>query len=93
MPTKTDLLIHGNRLGPEGMGEIISVNPRRAGWRYISFGAHALRPGERLSAETGDVRSRQGADDPTYAWVRETWAPRERDARLDRLIGGKEWAG
>ena len=54
MATKTDLLIHPNRLGPDEAGEIISVNPPRAGWRYISFEVHALRPGDSLSAETGD---------------------------------------
>jgi 5-deoxy-glucuronate isomerase len=54
MVTKTDVRIHPNRLGPDEAGEIISVNSQRAGWRYISFGVHALRAGDRLSAETGD---------------------------------------
>ncbi|MFI5341020.1 MAG: 5-deoxy-glucuronate isomerase [Candidatus Methylomirabilales bacterium] len=54
MPTRTDLLIHPNRLGPDEAGEIISVNPKRAGWRYIRFDVHTFRPGDRLSAETGD---------------------------------------
>ena len=26
--------------------EIVSVTPRSAGWRYISFSAHKLSPGE-----------------------------------------------
>jgi len=42
-----------------------------------------------LNVLAGDVRSMQAADDPTYAWVRETWAPRETDSPLHRLIGGK----
>lgn len=54
MTTDSGVLIHGNRLGPEGAGEILSVSPQRAAWRYISFGVHALRPGGKLSAETGD---------------------------------------
>ncbi len=54
MTTRIDPLIHGNRLGPEGAGEIHSVSPERAAWRYIGFGVRALRPGETLSAETGD---------------------------------------
>jgi len=28
-------------------------------------------------------------DDPTSAWVRETWAPRETDSPLYKLIGEK----
>jgi len=54
VPTRINPLIHPNRLGPDGTGEIISVNPQRAHWRYISFGAHTFRSGDRLSAETGD---------------------------------------
>jgi 5-deoxy-glucuronate isomerase len=42
-----------------------------------------------LNVLAGDVRSMQAADDPTYAWVRETWAPREADSPLCGLIGGK----
>lgn len=33
MPIRMDLLIHPNRLGSDGAGEIISVNPQRACWR------------------------------------------------------------
>ena len=29
--------------------EIVSVTPRSAGWRYISFSAHKLSPGETVS--------------------------------------------
>jgi 5-deoxy-glucuronate isomerase len=54
MPTQTDLLIHPNPLGPDEVGEIISVNPERAGWQYISFGVRCLRTGDRLSGETGE---------------------------------------
>lgn len=43
-----------------------------------------------LNVLAGDVRSMQAADDPTYAWVRETWAPRETDSPLFDLIGGKD---
>jgi 5-deoxy-glucuronate isomerase len=42
-----------------------------------------------LNVLAGDVRSMQAADDPTYAWVRETWAPRETGSPLYGLIGGK----
>ena len=55
MAKTIDPLIHANHLEPDGAGEIISVNPSRAGWQYISFGVHALRAGGRLSAETGDT--------------------------------------
>jgi 5-deoxy-glucuronate isomerase len=41
-----------------------------------------------LNVLAGDVRSMQAADDPAYAWVRETWAPRETDSPLYGLIGG-----
>jgi 5-deoxy-glucuronate isomerase len=54
MPSKTDLLIRPNPLGPEEMGEIISVNPERARWHYITFGAHRIRGGDKISAETGE---------------------------------------
>ncbi|MEK6718147.1 MAG: 5-deoxy-glucuronate isomerase [candidate division NC10 bacterium] len=54
MPTQTDLLIHPNPLGPDAVGEIISVNPERAGWQHISFGVRSFRAGDRLSGETGD---------------------------------------
>jgi 5-deoxy-glucuronate isomerase len=43
-----------------------------------------------LNVLAGDVRSMQAADDPTYAWVRETWAPRETGSPLYGLIGGKD---
>jgi 5-deoxy-glucuronate isomerase len=43
-----------------------------------------------LNVLAGDVRSMQAADDPTYAWVRETWGPRETDSPLYGLIGGKD---
>ncbi len=43
-----------------------------------------------LNILAGDVRSMQAADDPTYAWVRETWAPRETDSPLYGLIGGTD---
>jgi 5-deoxy-glucuronate isomerase len=42
-----------------------------------------------LNVLAGDVRSMQAADDPTYAWVRETWAPRDTASELSKLIGGK----
>ncbi len=29
--------------------EIVSVTPQSAGWRYISFSAHKLAPGETVS--------------------------------------------
>lgn len=54
MTTQRDLLIHPNRLGPDEVGEIISVNPQRAGWQYIRFDVHTFRPGDKLSAEAGD---------------------------------------
>jgi 5-deoxy-glucuronate isomerase len=54
MPTHTDLLIHPNPVKRGEEGEIISLTPERAGWRYISFGVHSFQPGDRLSAETGD---------------------------------------
>ncbi len=54
MPTKTDLLIHPNPPGPQGAGEIVSVNPERARWHYITFGAHRIPPGDKISAETGE---------------------------------------
>jgi 5-deoxy-glucuronate isomerase len=53
MTSEFDLLIHPNPLGPDEAGEIISVNPDRAGWRYISFGVRTVRAGDQLSAETG----------------------------------------
>ncbi len=49
-----DLLIHPNRLGPDEVGEIISVNPQRVGWQYIRFDVHTFRPGDKLSAEADD---------------------------------------
>ncbi len=54
MPTNTDLLIHPNPLGPDEVGEIVSVNPERAGWRDITFGVRSFQAGDKLSAETGD---------------------------------------
>jgi 5-deoxy-glucuronate isomerase len=42
-----------------------------------------------LNVLAGDVRSMQAADDPHYAWVRETWAPRDTTSPLSQLIGGK----
>ncbi len=54
MPTHTDLLIHPNPLRAGEAGEIISLTPKRAGWRYITFSARSLRTGERLSAATGE---------------------------------------
>lgn len=53
MASTTDLLIHPNRLGPGEVGEVLSINPERAGWRYISFGVRRLRAGDHLSTETG----------------------------------------
>ena len=43
-----------------------------------------------LNVLAGDVRSMQAADDPDYAWVRETWAPRDAGSPLHKLIGGRE---
>ncbi|HSB80459.1 MAG TPA: 5-deoxy-glucuronate isomerase [Candidatus Methylomirabilis sp.] len=42
-----------------------------------------------LNVLAGDVRSMQAADDPQYAWIRETWAPRDTTSPLHKLIGGK----
>ncbi len=53
MPSKFELLIRPKPLGPDEAGEIISVNPERAGWQYISFGVRTVRAGDQLSAETG----------------------------------------
>ncbi len=53
MKSKADLLIHPNRLDPDDVGEVISVNPERAGWQYISFSVRTFRVGDQLSAETG----------------------------------------
>jgi 5-deoxy-glucuronate isomerase len=43
-----------------------------------------------LNVLAGDVRTMQASDDPVYAWVRETWAPRETASPLYGMIGGKK---
>jgi 5-deoxy-glucuronate isomerase len=43
-----------------------------------------------LNVLAGDVRTMQASDDPAYAWVRETWAPRETGSLLYGMIGGKK---
>ncbi|WP_075214308.1 5-deoxy-glucuronate isomerase [Mongoliimonas terrestris] len=35
-------------------GHVHHVTPESAGWRYVGFDLHVLRPGEQASAETGD---------------------------------------
>jgi 5-keto 4-deoxyuronate isomerase family protein len=98
----SDALIHPTALGRREAGVIVSANPERAGWRYITFEVRSLRAGERLSSETEDneaalvilggqcdMESTQAADDPTHVWVRETWAPRDQNSPLSKLIGGK----
>ncbi len=37
-----------------GYGQVISVTPERAGWSYVGFDLHRLRPGETATADTGD---------------------------------------
>lgn len=54
MPSRIDALIHPIPHRPGEAGVVVSVNPERAGWRYISFEVRRLRAGEKLSAETGD---------------------------------------
>jgi 5-deoxy-glucuronate isomerase len=43
-----------------------------------------------LNVLAGDVRTMQASDDPSYAWIRETWAPRESASPLQSLIGGRQ---
>ncbi len=35
-------------------GRIHHVTPQRAGWTYVGFDVHRLRPGESVSGEGGD---------------------------------------
>lgn len=35
-------------------GEVHRITPETAGWRYVGFALHRLRPGERISGATGD---------------------------------------
>jgi 5-deoxy-glucuronate isomerase len=42
------LLVKGNRAGRD----IVAVTPQLAGWRYVGFAAHRLRPGEQLDFAT-----------------------------------------
>ena len=35
-------------------GRVIHVTPASAGWTYVGFDLHQLKPGERMSARTGD---------------------------------------
>lgn len=42
------------RPGNAATGPIHAVTPESAGWTYVGFEVHALKPGQRLSAETGN---------------------------------------
>ncbi|MCA0921938.1 5-deoxy-glucuronate isomerase [Pseudooceanicola nanhaiensis] len=35
-------------------GEVLRITPESAGWRYVGFSLHRLRPGETAAAKTGD---------------------------------------
>ena len=37
-----------------GTGRVSHVTPESAGWTYVGFDLHRLKPGETVSAETGD---------------------------------------
>ncbi|MFZ2100922.1 MAG: 5-deoxy-glucuronate isomerase [Oricola sp.] len=40
---------------PKGSeGRVTHVTPENAGWTYVGFDLHRLKPGQRVSAETGD---------------------------------------
>ena len=43
------LLVKGKRAGRD----IVTVTPQTAGWKYVGFAAHRLRPGESLALATG----------------------------------------
>ena len=37
----------------DGQGRVTHVTPQNAGWQYVGFDLHRLRPGDRVSEETG----------------------------------------
>lgn len=45
----SNLIVKANR----GHGRIAHVTPESAGWSYVGFDLHRLKPGESVSAETG----------------------------------------
>ena len=45
-----NLLVKPNGTG----GHVTAVTPQSAGWTYVGFDLHRLKPGETVSAETGD---------------------------------------
>lgn len=57
MPSQSDVRLRPKGLGAEESGEIVSVNPQRAGWRYLSFDVHRLQPGETLSLSAGEAET------------------------------------
>jgi 5-deoxy-glucuronate isomerase len=47
-------LLHHPSTGP---GELVSIDPQRAGWRYLSFAVHRLQPGRTLAGGEAGVEA------------------------------------
>ena len=39
---------------PDRDGQVLSVTPESAGWRYVGFEVFRLQPGQELQRSTGD---------------------------------------
>lgn len=39
---------------PDADGQVLSVTPASAGWKYVGFAVHRLKPGQSFTRDTGD---------------------------------------
>ena len=47
-----------------GNGRVAHVTPENAGWTYVGFDLHRLKPGDTVSEKTGGPRGLPGARSP-----------------------------
>ena len=87
---------------PEGeTGRVTHVTPASAGWRYVGFDLHRLKPGERIAERTGDReaclvwvsgRGKAAAGGETFGSLGERMSPFEGVPAALYVPAGSDWS-
>lgn len=87
---------------PDGVqGRVIHVTPESAGWTYVGFDLHRLRPGQTVSAGTGgrevclvwvSGRARASAGNTDFGVIGERMSPFEGEPHALYVPAGSDWS-
>ncbi|MDA4844587.1 5-deoxy-glucuronate isomerase [Hoeflea poritis] len=84
----------------DGQGRVTHITPQNAGWQYVGFDLHRLRPGDRVSEETGhrevclvlvSGKARIAAGGEEFGLLGERMSPFDGVPSAVYVPGGSDW--